>query len=59
WVFNYNPLYAIITNFRESVIYGCSMSLHALIFSTIFSFGSLIVGVWFFYRKQDKFILNI
>lgn len=59
WVFTINPLYAIITNFRNSIIYGTSMDMNALIYSTVFSFGSLIIGVWFFYKKQDKFILNI
>ncbi|HAB59218.1 MAG TPA: ABC transporter [Lachnospiraceae bacterium] len=59
WVFSLNPLYAIITNFRNSIIYGTSMDMNALIYSTVFSFGSLIIGVWFFYKKQDKFILNI
>ncbi|HEX3023456.1 MAG TPA: ABC transporter permease, partial [Lachnospiraceae bacterium] len=32
WIFNYNPLYAIISNFRESIIYGNAMNLHALIY---------------------------
>lgn len=59
WVFSINPLYAIITNFRNSIIYGTSMDMNALIYSTVFSFGSLFIGVWFFYKKQDKFILNI
>lgn len=59
WVFSINPLYAIITNFRNSIIYGTAMDMNALIYSTVFSFGSLIIGVWFFYKKQDKFILNI
>ncbi|WP_167955786.1 ABC transporter permease [Anaerosporobacter faecicola] len=59
WVFKINPLYAVITNFRNAIIYGCGMDMQALIYSTIFSFGSLIIGVWFFYKKQDKFILNI
>lgn len=59
WVFTINPLYAIITNFRDAIIYGTSMNMNALIYSTVFSFGSLIIGIWFFYKKQDKFILNI
>ncbi|WP_455715052.1 ABC transporter permease [Anaerosporobacter sp.] len=59
WVFKINPLFAIIKNFRNSIIYGTSMDLNALVYATVFSFGSLIIGVWFFYKKQDKFILNI
>ncbi|WP_310605136.1 ABC transporter permease [Anaerosporobacter sp.] len=59
WVFDINPLYALITNFRNSIIYGTSMNMNALIYSIVFSFGSLFIGIWFFYKKQDKFILNI
>lgn len=59
WIFTINPLYAMISIFRDSVIYGVSMNMNALLYSTVFSFASLLIGVWFFYKKQDKFILNI
>lgn len=59
WIIRYNPLYEIILNFRNSVLYGKAMDVHALIYSTIVSFVLLIVGFVLFYKKQDKFILNI
>lgn len=58
WIFEINPLYACIENFRNA-IFGQHMNLHAL----AFSFGSSIVaiglGMFIFYKKQDDFILNI
>lgn len=59
WIFRINPLYHIIANFREAIIYGQKLSLEYLIPSAAFAFGSLIVGLIVFYRKQDKFILHV
>lgn len=58
WIFKWNPLYAIIENFRNAV-FGAPLDMHALLFSIFFSFGTLIIGTWMFYKKQDEFILNI
>lgn len=58
WVFNLNPLYLIIVNFRNA-IFGRPMDNNALILSILYSFGSLAIGLFIFYKKQDKFILNI
>lgn len=59
WVFNVNPLYAIIANFRNCVLYGQPMDIQLLLMSTIFSFSVLIIGFFIFYKNQDKFILHI
>ena len=59
FLFKINPLYMIITNFRECVLFGQPLSMEHLIPATIFSFGSLIVGVIVFFKKQDDFILHI
>jgi len=53
-----NPLFDIITNFRDA-IFGRPLSEQELIIAAAYSFGTLIVGVLLFYRKQDNFILNI
>lgn len=58
WIFKINPLYLLIENFRNAV-YGDPMNQYALVVSTLFSFGTLVVGIFLFYKKQDKFILNI
>lgn len=58
WIFKINPLYLLIQNFRNAV-YGEPLNSYALIVSTIVSFATLIIGFLLFYKKQDKFILNI
>lgn len=58
WIFKFNPIYHIIVNFRNS-IFGRPLDMNALLISLGYSVLSLIVGVILFYRKQDKFILNI
>lgn len=58
WLVELNPLYSIILNFRNA-IFGVPFDQFALIYSTIFSFGALLIGILLFYKQQDKFILNI
>lgn len=58
WVLKINPLYAVIDNFRNA-IFGIPMDPYFLTFSVIFSFSSFVIGLFIFYKKQDKFILNI
>lgn len=58
WIFKWNPLYAIILNFRNAV-FGVPLDTFALVYSAGFSSLTLIVGVILFYKKQDQFILNI
>lgn len=59
WILNYNPLYSVILNFRNSIIYGLPFDMKALSYSIVFSVTTLIIGIWMFYKNQDKFILNI
>jgi ABC-2 type transport system permease protein len=58
WIFTLNPLYALILNFRNAV-FGNPMDLFSLGYSFVIAFGSLFLGIYLFYKKQDKFILNI
>lgn len=58
WIFKVNPLYAVIENFRNAV-FGQPLNTYSLIFSAIFSFTSLFIGIYMFYKQQDKFILHI
>ena len=58
-VFRLNPLFDIILNFRNAVLYGKPFDMEALIISAVISFGSLIIGIILFYKQQDKFILYI
>lgn len=58
WIFRVNPLYLLILNFRNAV-YGEPFNQYAFAVSAIFSFSVLFIGIFVFYKKQDKFILNI
>lgn len=54
-----NPLYHIIKYFREIILYGTvpSLGLTTACVGTPLAF--LLLGMYLFYRKQDKFILYI
>jgi len=54
-----NPLYYIITIFREAILYGKMPSLGYNIICLSFSLLTFLLGLIVFYRKQDKFILYI
>lgn len=59
WILQLNPLYAVIVNFRNTIMYGMPLERGALTYSILFSLFTLVAGTWMFYKNQDKFILNI
>ena len=58
WIFKLNPLYAIIVNFRNAV-FGVAPDFRAMAYAFGFGGVSLLVGIFVFYKKQDKFILYL
>ena len=54
-----NPLYSITEMFRCCVLYGRMFSINHLLYSAGFAFMTCIIGLFIFYKKQDKFILHI
>ena len=58
WIFKLNPLYAVIVNFRNAV-FGQAMDFQAMGYATLFGVVSILLGVYAFYKKQDKFILYL
>lgn len=54
-----NPLYSIIEMFRDCVLFGEMFNINHLLYALGFSIVSFIIGLWAFYKKQDKFILHI
>lgn len=58
WILKCNPLYLLIHNFRQA-IFGMPMNMRYLAVSIAFAIVSVIVGLVFFYKKQDEFILHI
>ncbi|MGN0505568.1 MAG: ABC transporter permease [Lachnospiraceae bacterium] len=58
WIFTFNPLYAVIENFRNAV-FGQPMNMTATLYSLAFSVVTFFIGVFVFYKNQDKFILHL
>ena len=58
WILKFNPLYLLIHNFRQAV-FGMPMNMRYLAASIGFAIVSVIVGLLFFYKKQDEVILHI
>ncbi len=54
-----NPLYSIVSMFRDCVLYGQMWNWNHLYYSLGFSLVTILVGFYVFYKKQDKFILHI
>lgn len=59
WVFNVNPVYMCISNFRASVLYGTPINMHYCIVSSVIAVVLLIIGIIMFNKQQDKFILYV
>lgn len=59
FILDLNPLYALIKNFRNAILYGVGPDFTALAYASAFSIVALIIGVVAFIKKQDEFILNL
>ena len=55
----YNPLYDYITFFRKIAVYGQWPTLEEHMYCLIFSFGSLLLGMYVFKKNQNEFILYV
>lgn len=58
WILNGNPLYSVIVNFRNA-IFGQPLDTNALCISIGFSLIALVIGMFMFFKQQDKFILHL
>lgn len=58
WIFKYNPLYAIIVNFRNAV-FGQAPDFPRMLYAGAFGTVLLLFGTFIFYKEQDKFILYL
>lgn len=59
WVLNINPLYCIIKNFRNCVVYATHLEFSTMMYAFGVALVTTIVGLVVFSRKQDEFILHI
>ncbi len=57
--FTINPVFAIISLFRDSFYSGTPYDLFNLVYATLFSTILLIIGVAIFYKYQDQFIIHL
>lgn len=57
-LFHANPLYCCIAVFRDCV-FGDPIQWKLCAYAAVFAVISFFVGVFLFYKKQDKFILHI
>ena len=59
WIFDINPVYMCIANFRRAVLYGQPMDLSYFAKSSAIAVVFIIAGTIMFYKNQDKFILHV
>lgn len=59
WMITANPLYYMIQHFRECILYGKIPNLELNMICFLNAVVALIIGLWIFYKSQDKFILHI
>ena len=55
----FNPLYWYITAFRQLVLYGEMLTLEMVLMCIGMAVVSLVIGLFVFRKKQDKFVLYI
>lgn len=58
-VIKINPLYSMIELFRQCVLYGYMMSGKLLLYSTVISVFTLLVGILIFNKASDKLIFHL
>ena len=58
-IVSYNPLTIILDMFRDLVMYGCLPDLISVLVILVICLGILVLGLFVFCKKQDKFILDI
>lgn len=59
WVLNLNPLYCIIKNFRNCIIYAKPLEMTTCLYALAFGLITTVIGLIIFNKNQDKFILHI
>lgn len=57
--FKLNPVYSAISCFRDAILLGQFPNIHSLTYLAIVSIVIFFIGVFTFYKLQDKFILHI
>ena len=58
-IFKFNPLYLLLTSVRSIVLYGQRPSITQLGIMGIVGAGTMLLGIFIFKKKQDKFIYYV
>lgn len=59
WVFDVNPVYMCIANFRNTILYGTGVDVNYCMVSGAIALVTFVFGIVLFIRQQDKFILYV
>lgn len=59
WLVDINPLFYMISHFRDSVLYGINPNIELNLICMLTSVCTFLAGLFIFYKSQDKFILHI
>lgn len=59
WYERLNPMYCYIAQFRNVVLYGKPPLINDVLLGTGIAFFVFLIGSWYFFRRQDNFILYI
>ena len=58
-VMQFNPMYYFVTMLRDVLLYNTVPSLSMWLCAAMFAFGFLLLGLWCFKKKQDRFVLYV
>jgi ABC-type polysaccharide/polyol phosphate export permease len=59
WIIELNPLYPVLKMFRDLMINGQLFEWYELLIAGVYAVIYFVVGVFVFYKKQDRFIFHI
>lgn len=54
-----NPMYHYVTYMRDVVLYGAFPGMKENLICFLIGAVTLLIGLWVFYRKQDRFVLYV
>lgn len=58
-IMHFNPMYYFVTMMRQVLLYNTVPPISMWLIATAFALGFLVLGLWCFKRKQDRFVLYV
>lgn len=59
WLLELNPLFPLLQMFRDLLLFGHMFSWSEFLISTLYALVYFSVGIYVFYKRQDRFIFHI